>query len=77
MDIWCIFKLSYISARVSMHKADELVINNNQYVYTLYQCERASQLYSTCGNLFQHILNVEVVMGAKFAACSMSGLTSM
>ena len=27
---------------------------------------------------FQHILNVEVAMGAKFAACSlMSGLTSM
>jgi hypothetical protein len=33
--------------------------------------------YSTCGNFFQHILNVEVVMGAKFAACSMSDLTSM
>ena len=26
---------------------------------------------------FQHILNVEVAMGAKFAAWSMSGLTSM
>ena len=33
--------------------------------------------YSTCDNFFQPILNVEVVMGAKFAACSMSGLTSM
>ena len=26
---------------------------------------------------FQHILNVEVALGAKFAACSMSSLTSM